>query len=114
MLAGFWLISSQGRCKFGDGCTKKHIMANTERFKISSDYTTQQPLSRVLSQVAANQFNPRSVAALLPAFTAETEGLIPINENGERIDTVLPRPTSTAWELYKERTRKQKLCNAHH
>jgi hypothetical protein len=42
------------------------------------------------------------------------EGRIPVNKDGERIDTFLPKPTSDAWGLYKERANKHKLCNAFH
>jgi len=54
------------------------------------------------------------MATLLPASTPETEALIPINNDGERIDTFLPKPTSEARELYHQRAKKHKLCNEFH
>jgi len=55
-----------------------------------------------------------NVTAALPAATSQTQGLIPINDEHQRIDTYIPKPSSTAFNGYNARARTQKLCNEHH
>lgn len=69
-------------------------------------------------QSPVNQFKlslrREPIAALLPVSTTKTEGLIPINKDGDRIDVFLPPPKPEAWELYQQRARIHKVCNDIH
>jgi hypothetical protein len=76
----------QDKHGFGDQYSKGYSIPGGHGFKISDDSIEQQ----------------------------ETESLIPINKDGERIDTVLSKPTPEAWELYQRRAKIQKLCNQFH
>lgn len=84
----------QGFCKKGDECRKSHTLPQ-QTPSISS------PLDETISD-------------LLPNSTPQNERLIPVNKNGERIDTSLPRPSATSWSMYQRRSRLLKPCNKYH
>lgn len=52
--------------------------------------------------------------ALLPEYSPDKEGLVPINRYDQRLDTHIPRPTPEAWSEYQTRSREWKLCNRFH
>src|SRR5699024_6411970 len=91
---GIVLTFLQGFCKKGDECRKSHTLPQ-QTSSISS------PLDETISD-------------LLPNSTPQNERLIPVNKNGERIDTSLPRPSATSWSMYQRRSRLSKPCNKYH
>lgn len=51
----------------------------------------------------------------LPSIvTLQMKELIPVNKDGERIDTYCPSPPQEAWDLYQRRLKQHKLCNKYH
>ena len=87
------LIPEQGICRYGKGCNKAHT-----------------PLSQTSIPPAPRR---EPVSHLLPSSTVQIEGisLIPINEYGERIDTLLSKPTPGEWGVYQQRAKINKPCN---
>ena len=52
-----------------------------------------------------------SVSASLPRFKPGREGLIPLNQEGSRLDFYLKPPTAEQWSAYTHRAKIHKLCN---
>lgn len=50
----------------------------------------------------------------LPVPNATNEKLIPVNIDGDRLDTYLAKPAPRALQQYHDRANQQKLCNDHH
>ncbi|KAI6790124.1 hypothetical protein KC361_g8112 [Hortaea werneckii] len=50
----------------------------------------------------------------LPQASSVPTGKIPVNKAGERLDTYIDPPSPYDLDQFKDRTKKQKLCNDHH
>lgn len=50
----------------------------------------------------------------LPPQSLKSEELIPINKDGDRLDTYCPHPSAEAMEEYHRRANKHKVCNSYH
>lgn len=64
-----------------------------------------------LAMDGAQQRNRDNLTDDLPISTPQTEGMIPVNKDGERLDTVIPKPTPEEWFIYNQRVKQQKPCN---
>ncbi|PKX97242.1 zinc finger CCCH domain-containing protein [Aspergillus novofumigatus IBT 16806] len=89
----------KGICKYGNSCTKDHTMPG-QQLSRTQEGTPSQTLSTV-----------RHYAKYLPSIDSTAEKLIPVNKDGDRIDTYCPMPSKAAWETYNRRIKQQKLCN---
>lgn len=69
------------------------------------------PVSHAQGAPAANELD---IASVLPSPSSEKNGLIPVNKDGQRIDTALGQPSEAACEAFRTRTHGHKLCNGHH
>ncbi|GIK00135.1 hypothetical protein Aspvir_004154 [Aspergillus viridinutans] len=92
----------KGICKYGNSCTKDHTMPGQQLSRTQED-TPSQTLSTV-----------RHYAKYLPSIDSTAEKLIPVNKDGDRIDTYCPMPSKAAWDTYNRRIKQQKLCNKFH
>ncbi|RHZ47716.1 zinc finger CCCH domain-containing protein [Aspergillus thermomutatus] len=92
----------KGICKYGNSCIKDHTMPGQQLSRTQLD-TPSQTLSTV-----------RHYAKYLPSMDSKAEKLIPVNKDGDRIDTYCPMPAKGAWETYNRRFKQRKLCNKFH
>lgn len=53
-------------------------------------------------------------SSILPDNDTKSEEYIPVNKDGDRIDTYLPQPPNEDWTVYNRRAKQHKLCNSYH
>jgi hypothetical protein len=51
---------------------------------------------------------------LLPTPSSATDKLIPVNKDGDRLETYSPQPSEEAWNMYRKRASRHKVCNRYH
>jgi hypothetical protein len=112
------LMPRQGNLKYSNQVSDPYVLQDGRRLKASDDNIAQPVQLPAPSHSPTNQFKlplrREPIAALLPVSTTKTEGLIPVNKDGDRIDVFLPPPKPEAWELYQQRARIHKVCNELH
>lgn len=79
----------------------------------------QQQLSRTNSNTN-NRTTPTSsrqhefYVSMLSHDSIKPKECIPVNKDGDRIDTSLPQPPDEDWLVYNRRAKQHKLCNGYH
>ncbi|KAF1356314.1 hypothetical protein BDV97DRAFT_4773 [Delphinella strobiligena] len=116
----------KGMCKYGSGCRNIHVTSDSWRNSGTNGQQKSPPqgpslfgrLSSALDFSAADaqnsNFNPPQglpASALLPRLTAENENMIPLNQDGNRLDFYLKPPTAEQWNAYTQRAKIHKMCN---
>lgn len=90
----------------GKYCTKQHTMP-------------QQQLSRTNNNTN-NRTTPTSsrqrefYVSMLSYDSIKPKECIPVNKDGDRVDTSLPQPPDEDWLVYNRRAKQHKLCNGYH
>lgn len=109
------LTLQQGMCKYGNKCLNEHVDKSPTR---SGDDSARLPSTSSKKTASVSPFRGplahQRPVDILPYSSPETRDLIPINKDGERLDTIFLRPPPEAWELYQRRKDQHKLCNKHH
>ncbi|KAH7044676.1 hypothetical protein B0J12DRAFT_557363, partial [Macrophomina phaseolina] len=108
----------KGWCKFGKGCKFSHPQKGPEAPEIPQPKTKSKDMAenwRDTNAFADDWGNnvPEPSNADLPRPSAETEGLIPVNKYGDRLDFYLPRPTAEEYAIYNAMVKEpgKKPCN---
>ncbi|KAJ5544183.1 hypothetical protein N7494_005462 [Penicillium frequentans] len=102
----------KGICKFGVGCNKQHVPPNQQLAKSAdSDSSSPKPLWSSPAVVGRSQ---EFLAATLPTHSLEFEEYIPINKDGDRLDTYCPHPSPEAFAEYHRRAKRHRVCNSFH
>ncbi|KAL3448156.1 hypothetical protein BJX65DRAFT_295352 [Aspergillus insuetus] len=102
----------KGTCRYGSSCKKIHISPGQQLSK-TPDHSTR--LS--ISPQDKNHTTPREsefYSKNLPYMNVKSLDFIPVNKDGERIDTYVPPPSPEVWEGYVQRSKVRKLCNNYH
>lgn len=50
----------------------------------------------------------------LPPISLKSQDFIPVNKDGERVDTYCPHPSPDAMDEYHRRAKEHKVCNSYH
>lgn len=119
-----------GNCRFGSTCANAHVIHDVRRAALpetnilpwgaigptmaaQGSPTLWKPPNFVqpLAMDGAQQRNRDNLTDDLPISAPQTEGMIPVNKDGERLDTVIPKPTPEEWSIYNQRVKQQKPCN---
>lgn len=103
------LTHNQGICRYGNGCTKQHIMPNQQLSSPGEDH----PNSHWASSPPPGH-SEEFLFSTLPPQSLKSEELIATNKDGERIDTYCPHPSSEAMAAYHARADRRKVCNRYH
>lgn len=99
---------TQGLCPFGNKCRFQHGPTNTNGTSSSTPADLKTP-----SQSSTTFSTDRSnVSIHLPS--AAVAGFLPLNKDGQRLDTYVRAPTSEEWRIYNARFHKKKPCNSYH
>ncbi|BDD63849.1 hypothetical protein MPDQ_003984 [Monascus purpureus] len=108
----------KGSCKFGNECRNLHPVPNKKNSKAGDESPLKLPSTPAFSQASSTQLRrlqASDFATLLPAMiTQQEKKLIPVNKDGERIDTYCPYPPEKSWIYYHRTFKKHKLCNKYH
>ncbi|KAJ6145386.1 Zinc finger CCCH-type [Penicillium chermesinum] len=87
----------KGICKFGNSCNKQHIMPNQQLAK------------------STGEESPKPFWSTTPVVgRLKSEEFIPINKDGERLDTYCAHPSPDAFDAYHRRAKEAKVCNSYH
>ncbi|KAL4912920.1 hypothetical protein BDW62DRAFT_206071 [Aspergillus aurantiobrunneus] len=99
----------KGNCGRGDECTNIHTMP----YQPFSDSGYNSPSSTSPREKRSPRFTrtESDYATCLPSPTLRPHGFIPVNKDGDRLDTYLPPPPQDEWEEFARQTKKHKLCN---
>ncbi|KAJ5826055.1 hypothetical protein N7474_003193 [Penicillium riverlandense] len=101
-----------GICKFGNGCIKQHIMPNQQ---LSPPHEEEKSASKQLwSAPSVVGRSEEFFQTTLPLPSLKSEEFIPVNKDGDRIDTYCPPPNQEAFEEYHRRAKLHKVCNSYH
>ncbi|KAJ5677219.1 uncharacterized protein N7477_002852 [Penicillium maclennaniae] len=84
----------KGICRFGNTCIKQHIMPEQELSKPTLE-------------------SPKKLWTT-PTIGKESQDLIPINKDGDRLDVYCPHPSADAMDRYHRRAKESKVCNSYH
>lgn len=84
----------KGYCRLGNKCTFPHVPEDQKS---------------VSNEGSSSNTN---VADILPS--SSVPGFIPLNKDGQRIDTYIRPPTTEEWRIYNTRYHRQKICNNFH
>ncbi|KAL4929708.1 zinc finger CCCH domain-containing protein [Aspergillus undulatus] len=103
----------KGICRYGDQCTKVHIIPGQQLSKDGGDSLLPPIPSHVKSSTTGIR-NWEFYATSLPSIDTGSLKYIAVNKYGERIDPYTPMPSKVNLDAYAQRTRSPKLCNAHH
>ncbi|KAJ5523007.1 hypothetical protein N7513_003255 [Penicillium frequentans] len=102
----------KGICKFGVGCNKQHVPSHQQLAKSAdSDSSSPKPLWSSPAVVGRSQ---EVLAATLPTQNLKFEEYIPINKDGDRLDTYCPHPSPEAFAEYHRRAKRHRVCNSFH
>ncbi|KAL1983837.1 hypothetical protein VTN96DRAFT_9838 [Rasamsonia emersonii] len=105
----------KGMCRYGNKCLNEHVDKSPTK---SGDDSARFPSTTSKKTTSVSPFRGplahERPSDLLPFSSPETKDLIPINKDGDRLDTIFLRPPPEAWEMYQRRKDKHKLCNKHH
>ncbi|KAJ5982421.1 Zinc finger CCCH-type [Penicillium sp. IBT 35674x] len=102
----------KGICKFGVGCNKQHVPSNQQLAK-SADSDSSSPKQPWASPTVVGH-SQGFLAATLPTQSLKSEENIPINKDGDRLDTYCPRPSPEAFDEYHRRAKEHRVCNSYH
>ncbi|KAJ6120468.1 hypothetical protein N7523_004748 [Penicillium sp. IBT 18751x] len=99
----------KGICRYGNTCIKQHIMPDQELSKPTPEspkrlWTTPTIVGRSLEFFSTT----------LPLKGKESQDLIPINKDGDRLDVYCPHPSADAMDRYHRRAKESKVCNSYH
>ncbi|OQD69996.1 hypothetical protein PENDEC_c028G04664 [Penicillium decumbens] len=106
----------KGICRFGNGCIKQHIMPSQQLFKEESPKKTwsiDESPKKTWSTPTIVGRPLELFATTLPKFK-ESEESIPVNTDGDRLDTYCPHPSADAMDRYYARAKEAKVCNSYH
>ncbi|KAJ5553039.1 hypothetical protein N7494_002417 [Penicillium frequentans] len=81
----------KGICKFGVGCNKQHVPSNQQLAK-SADSDSPSPKQLWSSPTVVGR-SQEFLTATLPTQSLKSEEFIPINKDGDRLDTYCPHPS---------------------
>lgn len=103
------LIYSQGICRFGNSCIKQHVMPDQQLSKPAPEspkklWSTPTIVGRSLELFSTT----------LPSKGKESEEIVPINKDGDRLDAYCPHPSADAMDRYHRRAKDSKVCNSYH
>ncbi|CAO2656000.1 Nn.00g048030.m01.CDS01 [Neocucurbitaria sp. VM-36] len=90
----------KGYCQYGQKCKFEHVPNSINSTTTSTKHSP---------GIVADRSN---VSANLP--TSTISGFIPLNKDGQRLDTYTRPPTQEEWRIYNTRFHKQKPCNSFH
>ncbi|KAJ5975567.1 Zinc finger CCCH-type [Penicillium waksmanii] len=99
----------KGICKFGSGCIKQHVMPN-QNLSRPGDESPKQLWSTPHIVGRSQEF----LSTHLPPQNLKSTEYIPVNKDGDRLDTYCPQPTSEAHDQYHRRAKIAKVCNSYH
>ncbi|KAJ6001139.1 hypothetical protein N7481_001548 [Penicillium waksmanii] len=99
----------KGICKFGSGCIKQHVMPNQNLSRPGDESPKQ--LWSTPHVVGRSQ---ELFFTHLPPTNFKSMEYIPVNKDGDRLDTYCPQPTSEALDQYHRRAKIAQVCNSYH
>ncbi|KAJ5147460.1 hypothetical protein N7526_000812 [Penicillium atrosanguineum] len=99
----------KGICRFGNSCIKQHIMP-------------EQHLSKPVPESPKKLWSTPTIvgrslelfSATLPPKYKDSQEVIPINKDGDRLDAYCPHPPADAMDRYHRRAKESKVCNSYH
>ncbi|KAL3458267.1 hypothetical protein BJX64DRAFT_225779 [Aspergillus heterothallicus] len=103
----------RGTCRYGNSCKKIHIASGQQLTK-SPEHSARPSISSSNEKDNSNARESIFYAENLPYMNVKSLDLIPVNKDGERIDTYVPPPSPDVWEVYVKRSKVRKLCNNYH
>ncbi|KAJ5097007.1 Zinc finger CCCH-type [Penicillium angulare] len=104
----------KGICKFGSGCNKQHVMPTQQLSKTTSDLTEPPSPQQLWSTSPVVGRSLDFLFTTLPPQSLKSEDFIPINKDGDRLDTYFPHPPPDAMDAYHRRAKERKVCNSYH
>ncbi|KAI9367661.1 hypothetical protein BJX61DRAFT_527369 [Aspergillus egyptiacus] len=111
----------KGICRYGNQCTKIHIMPGQHLSRPVNDIPTGPMGSQISSPVSSHSKDFRTpardeglYATSLPYMNVKLLDFIPVNRDGERLDSYVPQPPKESWEAYQRRSKQRKPCNNYH
>ncbi|KAJ5658199.1 Zinc finger CCCH-type [Penicillium longicatenatum] len=105
-------FQKQGICKFGVGCNKQHVSPNQQLAR-SADSDSPSPKQLWSSPTVVGR-SQEFLTATLPTQSLKSEEYIPINKDGDRLDTYCPHPSPEAFDEYHRRAKEHRVCNSYH
>ncbi|KAJ5915577.1 hypothetical protein N7466_011510 [Penicillium verhagenii] len=105
-------INTKGICKFGVGCNKQHVLPNQQLAK-SADSESPSPKQLWSSPTVVGR-SLEYLTTMLPPHSLKCEEFIPINKDGDRLDTYCPHPAAEAFDEYHRRAKEHRVCNSYH
>ncbi|KAF2425321.1 hypothetical protein EJ08DRAFT_652114 [Tothia fuscella] len=107
---------SVGRCKFGVKCIKLHLSPDGKDVRDG-------PLPRIPPRYKADSKSRTALKSktssgmrkgdIIP-LPVPKDGLLPLNRDGMRIDTYIPKPSTADWAAFNERNIHHRLCTKFH
>ncbi|KAL2857288.1 hypothetical protein BJY01DRAFT_231040 [Aspergillus pseudoustus] len=103
----------RGACRYGNSCKKIHISPGQQLSK-TPEHSTRASISSSHEKDNSNVRETEFYAENLPYMNVKSLDCIPVNKDGERVDTYVPPPSPDVWEVYVKRSKVRKLCNNYH
>ncbi|KAJ5724405.1 Zinc finger CCCH-type [Penicillium malachiteum] len=103
----------KGICKFGHGCNKQHVMPNQQLTR-PADHPESPSPKQLWSGSPIVGRSQEFLFSTLPPHSLKSEDFIPINKDGDRLDTYCPHPSPDAMDAYHRRAKERKVCNSFH
>lgn len=99
----------KGICKFGNGCNKLHVMSNQQLSRAEDESPKQ-----LWSTPHITGRSQEQLSLHLPPLNLKSTEYIPVNRDGDRLDTYCPAPSPEALDQYYRRIKVAKICNSYH
>lgn len=99
----------KGICKFGSGCMKQHVMSNQQLSR-----TEEESPKQLWSTPHTTGRSQDEIALHLPPLNLKSTEYIPVNKDGDRLDTYCPAPPQDLLDQYYRQVKVAKLCNQYH
>ncbi|KAL4866036.1 hypothetical protein BDV12DRAFT_173582 [Aspergillus spectabilis] len=100
----------KGICRYGNQCTKIHIVPGQQLSKTVEDNFSPSISSHIKDSMTGVR-DQEFYAASLPYMNPRSLEFIALNRDGERIDTYVPPPSQDNWDTYARLSKSCRPCN---